>query len=82
MAATGSALLGHAASDAVLSDQGEEASDLVDPGGRGRGDVHVELPMPLQPRLHLGMHVGCVVVSDQVHIEVFLTSQRRCGAGT
>ena len=58
------------AADAVLGDQAEEALDLVDPGGGGRGEVHMEPLVPLQPRLHLGVLVRGIAVGDQVHVEV------------
>jgi hypothetical protein len=62
--------LEHPAADAVLGDQAEEALDLVDLGGGGRGEVHVEPLVPLQSHLHLGVLVGGIVVGDQVHVEV------------
>ena len=71
MAASSSAtLLNTPRADAVLGDQAEEALDLVEPGSRGRGEVHMEARMALQPGLDLGMLVGGVVVGDQVHVEV------------
>ena len=33
--------------------------------------MHVEAGMPPQPRLHLGMVVGSIVVGDQVHSQTF-----------
>ena len=60
----------HAATDALSGDLGEEAFDQVEPGRRGRREMHVEARMPGQPRLDLGMLVGGVVVGDQMDIEV------------
>jgi hypothetical protein len=37
--------------------------DLVEPGGAGRGEVHV-IPRSRQPILDLGMFVGSVVIED------------------
>ncbi len=51
----------------------EEPFHHVQPGTAGRGEVHVEPGMPLEPCLHLGMLVGGVVVRDQVQ---FLVGRR------
>ena len=65
--------LGHggedATTDALLSDQPEEALDLIEPGGRGRGEVQVKAGVLGQPYLDVGMLVGGVVVEDEVKIE-------------
>ena len=60
-----------AASDAVLSDQAEEALDLVEPGCRGGSEVHVEARMTFEPCLDRRVLVGGVVVGDQMHVEGF-----------
>ena len=60
----------HAATDAFSGDLGEKALDQVEPGRRGRREMHVESRMPGQPRLDLGMLVGGVVVGDQMDIEI------------
>ncbi len=60
----------HAAPDALSSDLGEEALDQIEPGRRGRREMHVEARMPGQPRLDFGMLVGGVVVGDQMDIKV------------
>ena len=57
-----------AASDAVLGDQAEEALDLIEPGGRGGGEVQVKARVLGQPCLNVGMLVRSVVVEDQVEI--------------
>ena len=58
-----------AAPDALLSDQPEEALDLIEPGGRGGGEVQVKAGVLGQPCLDVGMLVGGVVVEDEVEIE-------------
>ena len=47
-----------AAPDAILGDQAEEALDLVEPGCRGRREVHVEARMAFEPSLDRGVLVG------------------------
>ena len=59
----------HAAADGVAGDQAEEAFDLIDPGGRCRGEVEVEARMALEPGCDLGVLVACVVVDDEMQIE-------------
>ncbi len=59
-----------AATNALLSDQTEEALDLIEPGGRGRGEVQVKAGMLGQPCLNIGVLVGGVIVEDQVEIEL------------
>jgi len=58
-----------AATDALLSDQAEEALDLIEPGGRGGGEVQVKAGVLGQPCLNVAMLVGGVVVEDEVEIE-------------
>ena len=53
-----------AATNALLSDQTEEALDLIEPGGRGGGEVQVKAGVLGQPCLNVGMLVGGVVVED------------------
>jgi hypothetical protein len=55
-----------AASDALVSDQAEEALDPIEPGGRGGGEVQVKAGLLGQPCLKVGMLVGGVVVEDEV----------------
>jgi hypothetical protein len=45
-----------AASDAVLGDQAKEALDLIEPGGRGGGEVQVKARVLGQPCLNVAMH--------------------------
>ena len=59
-----------AAADHLVGEEAEPAFDLVDPGGAGRGEVHVEAGMAGQPRLDRGGLVGAVVVADQVDVQV------------
>src|SRR5208282_3730591 len=60
-----------AATDALLSDQAEEALDLIEPGGRSGGEMQVKAGVLGQPCLHAGMLVGGVVIEDEVKIEFF-----------
>ena len=50
--------------------QAEQAFDLVDPGGSGRGEVDVEPGVAGQPGVDLGGLVGGVVVADEVDVEL------------
>ena len=65
------------------------ALHLVDPGRPGRGEVHREPWMLVQPAVDRGGLVGGEVVADQMHVEVggaalsmairnFLNSTARC----
>ena len=58
-----------AATDALVGDVAEEAFDHVQPRRAGGGEVHVKAPVLGEPRLHLGVFVGRVVIRDQVQIE-------------
>ena len=49
---------------------GEPAFDLVKPGRTGRGEVHVITRSRCQPRLHVRMFVGSVVVEDQMNVQI------------
>ena len=60
-----------AAPDGPLGDDAEPALDLVELGGVGRRVVDVVARPAVQPRLHLGVLVGGVVVHHQVHVEAF-----------
>ena len=57
------------APDAVMSDQAEEALDLVEPRCRGRGEVQVKARVLVEPRRHLGVLMGGIVVEHEVEIE-------------
>lgn len=59
-----------AAADGVVGDAPEEALDLVQPGGKGRGEVEAEALMPGKPGFDLGMLVGGVVVDHQLQGEL------------
>ena len=59
-----------AAADQLVGQEAEPAFDLVDPGGAGRGEVHVEAGVAGQPGLDRRGLVGGVVVADQVHVEL------------
>ena len=52
------------ASYAPSGDDGEEAFDSVDPGGRGGGKVEYPATMVSQPLHDLGMFMGGVIVGD------------------
>ena len=51
-----------ATTDGAFGDEGEEALDLVEPGGVGRGEVNVPTRPAGEPSPDLGMLVGGVVV--------------------
>src|SRR5665213_1023708 len=59
-----------AATDLPLCERGKEALDLIDPGSRGRSEVHVEARMAGEPTTHSGGLVRAVVVHHQVHVEL------------
>src|SRR5271166_2753711 len=61
----------HAATDAITSDQAEEAFDLVEPGRRGGREMHVETGMLGQPSLDRRVFMGRVVIRDQMQVEAF-----------
>ena len=48
----------------------EEALDLVEPGGAGRREVDMPARMAGQPTLNGRRLVGCVVVHDQMDVEL------------
>ena len=48
---------------------GEEALDQIEPGRRGRGEMHLEARVFFQPPPHLGVFVRGVVVGDQMQLE-------------
>src|SRR4051794_32987314 len=60
---------------------GEEPLDGVEPRGRGRGEVEGPAGMPLQPRHHLGMLMGAVVVQHGVDPAPWTKGPRPSGAG-
>jgi hypothetical protein len=51
-------MLLNTASDLLLGDQAEEPFDLVEPQGRGRREVHMEVAMPLELGMDLRLLVG------------------------
>ena len=60
----------HSITNSFLSDLSEPAFNDVQLGTTGGNEVHVEAFVSLQPGLHLRMFVRCVVVNDQVKIQV------------
>jgi hypothetical protein len=56
--------------DGALGDEGEEAFDLVEPGGIGGREVNVPTRTAGEPGLDLGMLVGDVVVDDEMDAEL------------
>ena len=58
------------APDALVGDVVEEALDHVQPRCAGRGEVHDEARMPVQPLVHVGMAVCGVVVDDQMQAQM------------
>jgi hypothetical protein len=59
-----------AATDSALSDESEEAFDLVKPGGVGGREMNVPTRTACEPSSDLGMLVGGVVVDDEMDIEL------------
>lgn len=59
-----------ATTDSALGDEGEEAFDLVEPGGVGGREVNVPTRTAGEPRSDLGMLVGGVVVDDEMDVEL------------
>lgn len=55
-----------AAANTVLGDPAKETLDLIEPGSRGRGEVHLEAAMPFEPGLDLSVLMGSVVVGNQM----------------
>ena len=53
-----------------MGDEGEEAFDLVEPGGIGGREVNVPTRTAGEPGLDLGMLVGGVVVDDEMDVEL------------
>jgi hypothetical protein len=58
------------ASKFLVGEQSEPALDLVEPGGVGGGEVHVEAGVGGEPGDDGWGLVGAVVVADQVHVQV------------
>ena len=56
----------HAAAQTFGCDVTEEALNHVQPGCRGRREMHMKPRMFLQPLLDVGMLVRCMVVADQM----------------
>jgi hypothetical protein len=59
-----------ATTDGALGDEGEEAFDLVEPGGIGGREVNVPTRTAGEPSLDLGMLVRGVVVDDEMDVEL------------
>ena len=59
-----------AATDSALSDESEEAFDLVEPGGIGGREVNVPTRTAGEPGSDLGMLVSGVVVDDEMDVEL------------
>src|SRR5271168_3966118 len=59
-----------AGADDIAGQVGEEALDQIEPGRRGRSEVHLEARVFGKPRPHRWMFVRGVVVGDQMQIEV------------
>ena len=59
-----------APTDSALSDEGEEALDLIEPGGIGGGEVNVPTRPACEPRSDFGMFVSGVVVDDKMDVEL------------
>ena len=59
-----------APTDRALGDEGEEAFDLIEPGGVGGREVKVPARTAGEPSSDLGMLVGGVVVDDEMDVEL------------
>ena len=59
-----------AATDSASSDEGEEAFDLVKPGGVRRREMDVPTRTACEPSSDLGMLAGGVVVDDEMDVEL------------
>ena len=59
-----------AAAELPLGEQGEEALDLIEPGGAGRGMVDVPVRALEQPVAHGRGLVGGVVVHDEMDVDI------------
>ena len=59
-----------AAADSFVSNQGEEALNLIQPRAVCRDEVHVPTRACCQPRLDLRMTVSGVVVNDAMDVEI------------
>ena len=59
-----------ATTDSALRDEGEEAFDLVEPGGVGGREVKVPTRTASEPSSDLGMLMGGVVVGDEMNVEL------------
>ena len=59
-----------ATADGALGDEGEEAFDLVEPGGVGGREVNVPTRTACEPSSDLGMLVSGVVVGDEMDVEL------------
>jgi hypothetical protein len=60
-----------------LSEDGEEALDCVERGGRGLGEVEGQAWMARQPLLHRGMLVGGVIAEDCVDLLAWRETSRK-----
>lgn len=56
-----------AALEPTLCEDGEEALNGIEPGGRGRGEVEDETPMASEPLDHFGMLVSGIIVEDDMN---------------
>src|ERR1700730_5527784 len=59
-----------AAPDLAFGQQSKEALHLIDPGGASRCQMHVPARAPIEPVSDQRRLVGCVIVDDQMHVEV------------
>jgi len=55
--------------DAIARDQAEEAFDLIEPGRRSGGEMHMQARVFGQPGFDRRVFVGGIVVGDQVQVE-------------
>ena len=59
-----------AGADDIGGQIGKEALDKVHPGRGRRCEVHLEAWVPPQPRRDLGVLMGCVVILNEVDVDI------------
>ena len=60
----------NASPELTIGEQGKEAFDLVEPGRTGRRQMHMPARSAYEPIADQRRLVGCVIVDDQVHVEI------------
>src|SRR3979411_937966 len=60
----------NASPELTIGEEGKEAFDLVEPGRTGRRQMHMPARSAYEPIADQRRLVGCVIVDDQVHVEI------------